>query len=68
MKPYLEQVSLDAEAKTKGCEKCEKMGSYGYIYDYVYPAVMLAVVILQLIGMEPNTSEQLVILSLSHMN
>jgi uncharacterized UBP type Zn finger protein len=29
MKPYLEQVSLDAEAKTKGCEECEKMGSYG---------------------------------------
>ena len=28
MKPYLEQVSLDAEAKTNGCEECEKMGSY----------------------------------------
>jgi hypothetical protein len=68
MKPYLEQVSFDAEAKTKGCEECEKMGSYWVHLRLCYPAVMLAVVILQLIGMEPNTSEQLVILSLSHMN
>ena len=24
---HLKQVNLDAEAKTKGCEECEKMGS-----------------------------------------
>jgi hypothetical protein len=40
----------------------------GYTYDYVYHVVMLAAVTLPKISMEPNTSGQLVILSLSHLN
>jgi hypothetical protein len=55
--------------RQKVVKSVKRWDHIGYIYDYVYPAVMLAVVILQLIGMgEPNTSEQLAILSLSHMN
>jgi hypothetical protein len=54
--------------RQKVVKSVKKWDLIGYIYDYVYRVVMLAVVILQLISMEPNSSEQLVILSSSHMN
>jgi hypothetical protein len=56
----LEQVNLEAEGKTQGCEECAKKSDLtGYIYDYVYHVVMCVAVILLQINMEQNTSNQL---------
>ena len=59
---HLEQVNLETEGNTKGCEECEKIDLTQHIYDYVYMAMWAAVILLQ-ISMEQNTSNQLVIQS-----
>jgi hypothetical protein len=54
--------------KQKVVKNVKRWDLIGYIYGFVYHAVMLDAVILQKINMALNTSKQQIILSLSHLS